>query len=154
MNNIQPHQYIPEFGLSSAHLVTNCSEMQEYIGNKMGWGGEYNAVTNDMPFYSFSASARINDLTITSVANSQIYAKVLAEESSSIFLPTAGKTGKSIVNGKTIHWGVNAVGLFAPPGDRTGYFGDCSVIIMDINHQRMQNTLNIMLGKEVNIRVY
>lgn len=151
MNDIQPHQYIPEFGLSSAQLHRSHRDMQERVSGAMGWKGVYESIDDIADFYSYSSTAVINGVKLSSVANSRIHTKTISDQSSAIFIPTAGEQSTSIVNGKEINWGVKSVGIYAPPGERIGYGGNRSVLIMDIDHQRMQNTLNTMLGKEVSI---
>ncbi|WP_423187403.1 helix-turn-helix domain-containing protein [Alishewanella sp. d11] len=141
------HELLPEFGLNTAQLHRSYFQMQEQVSSTMGWRGVYESLDDVKEFYSYSASALVNTVKISSVSNSRIFTKVHSDYSSAIFLPTAGEQSTSIVNGKKIHWGVNNVGLYAPPGERIGYSGNRSVLIMDINHQRLQNILNLMRGK-------
>jgi AraC-like DNA-binding protein len=125
--------------------------MQERISKVMGWKGVYESLDEKEQFFSSSASCDINQVKLTSVSNSRIYTKAVSDDTSSMFIPTAGDQSVSIVNGKRFEWGVNSVGLYAPAGERIGYAGTRSVLIMDINHARMQQTLSAMLQRPISL---
>lgn len=137
------------FGRNIANTDLDELSMQERMAAIKGWVSENNALGCKKDFFCQTAAIDCNGLKLLAIANSQMLTNATSQHSSSVFIPVGGEQNTSVVNGRTIDWGVGNNGLYAPIGERLGNSGIRSLIIADVNHDRLKNVVCTMLNSDI-----
>lgn len=136
------------FGSSIALTERSVSNLQDRMAAAQGWDSRYDAVGDASLFATQTASLQLNGLRLTAVAHSPFQSKVVVKKYSTLVIPLAGEASVSQINGRSISMAPGESAAFAPPGERIGRGGYRSVLMVDIDPERLQSTWRTMAGSE------
>lgn len=139
------------FGERTATAVNSVNQLQDLVAGIRGWRSEYTALGDKAAFASKTAVININGTKLTNVVHTPMHTRVQSDGSSTLFVPISGPESISLVNGKNVNFAPGHRAAFAPEGEYSGYGGQRSVLMLDINKQRLRDTLAVMTGKTVRI---
>lgn len=136
------------FGADIAQTDHDIRRMQDRLATIQAWGTEYDCIGRPQDFASQTASVAINGTRITAISHSPIHTKVIANDSSSLYVLFAGTGIRSRVNDSPFRFERSHHIGFAPPGERIGQGDYRSQVIINVEPARIQTTMSAMLGRE------
>lgn len=135
------------FGERSATTIRSVNQLQDIVAGIRGWRSTYTALGDKSAFASKMAAISINGTKLTNVAHTPMHRHVQADYSSTLFIPITGPENISCVNGREVSFVTKRTAAFAPEGEYTGMGHQCSVLMIDIDKQRLRETIGVMTGK-------
>jgi AraC-like DNA-binding protein len=144
----QPNKLLPPLAFGHRIAKSECSiaAMESKFSHAKGWETQYEPIGSHEKFVNQSVSLNINGLHVMAVAHTPMRTRVKAETTHSLFIPLSGKNNDYLVNGHRLTYGQGENAIFAPAGERFGQSGYRSVLIIDVNTARLQQTTAAMLG--------
>lgn len=136
------------FGERTATIVRSVNQLQDIVAGVRGWKSTYTALGDKSAFASKTAAITINGTKLTNVVVTAMHTQVEAEQSSTLFVPIYGSENRSRVNGKVISFTPEHTAAFAPEGEYSGKGEQRSILMVDINKQRLRDTIRVMTGKQ------
>ena len=136
------------FGSGIALSDRSVIKLQDRMAAAQGWESRYDALGDASLFATQTASLQFNGLRLTAVAHSPFQSKVVVKKYSTLVVPLAGEASVSQINGRSIAMVPGESAAFAPPGERIGRGGYRSVLMVDIDPERLQSTWRTMAGSE------
>ena len=135
------------FGERTATTFRSVNQLQDMVAGIRGWRSSYTALGDKSEFASKMAAININGTKLTNVAHTPMHRHVQADHSSTLFIPITGPENLSRVNGREVSFAPDHTAAFAPEGEYTGMGHQCSVLMIDIDKQRLRETIGVMTGK-------
>lgn len=147
MNEVEtPLLYGLAFGQAIAQTERSANALQERMSHSQGWESSYNFVGHPDTFATQTASLALRGLRMTAVSHSPFRSKVIAKSTSTLVVPLAGERSVSLINGREVAMTPGVSAAFAPPGERVGSGGYRSVLMVDVDPERLQSTWRTMQG--------
>ena len=139
------------FGERTASIVRSVNQLQDIVAGVRGWRSTYTALGDKSAFASKTAAITINGTKLTNVVVTAMHTQVEAEQSSTLFVPISGVENRSLVNGKIVSFTPGHTAAFAPEGQYSGKGEQRSILMVDINKQRLRDTWSAMTGKSASL---
>jgi AraC-like DNA-binding protein len=139
------------FGGRSAKIDDSTDEMYERILPVVPGLKEYISINHEGPFQHQSSFLNINGLKVVATASTPVKEKLNMNESTTLVIPFSGH-GELLIESRALPWraGVNA--LLLPKCMGTGESSLRSLLILDIDTQKLELTSSTMLGIDPDIR--
>ena len=135
------------FGEHRVITLRSVNEMQDMVAHVKGWRGEYGTLAPTNEFVCKTSVLNVNGTKLTCVVHTPMHTWVQSDHSSTLFVPLTGQENCSRVNGKDLFYAPGQTAAFAPEGVRTGQGGLRSILMIDIDKQRLRETIGVMTGK-------
>lgn len=135
------------FGERTATTFRSVNQLQDMVAGIRGWRSTYTAIGNKSEFASRTAALNINGTKLTNVVVTAMHTQVEAERSSTLFVPMFGKENQSRVNGKVVSFAPERTAAFAPEGEYSGKGEQRSILMIDVDKQRLNETIGVMTGQ-------
>ena len=135
------------FGERTATTVRSVNQLQDMVAGTRGWQSAYTVLGDKSVFTARMAAMSINGTKLTHVAHTPMHRHVQSDHASTLFIPITGPENRSRVNGKEVSFSPEHTAAFAPEGEYSGVGGQSSVLMIDINKQRLRDTVSVMTGQ-------
>jgi AraC-like DNA-binding protein len=135
------------FGARTALTVSSVNQMQDLVANLRGWRGEYGTQTGSGSFACKTSVLNVNGTKLTNVVHTPMTTWVQSDHSSTLFVPLTGAENCSRINGKDLRYAPGQSAAFAPEGVRIGEGGLRSILMIDVDKQRLRDTASAMAGE-------
>jgi AraC-like DNA-binding protein len=136
------------FGQASAKIDRSVNEMQDRMATMRGWNTEYNALIPGTAWECRVAGVQVNGTKLVAVAHAPTRTKVMSNASSTVFVPIHGQANVAQINRSRVLWNPGEHAAYAPQGERIGDGGYRSVLMIDIDRNKMLDTIATMSGRE------
>jgi len=139
------------FGGRSAKIDDSTIEMLNHIRPIVPGLKEYESIANHGSFQHQSSFLNVNGMKMVATASTPIREKLDKNESTTLIMPFSGK-GELLIDGRPISWeaGVNA--LLLPKCKGNGESSLRSLLVIDIDPQKLDLISSSMLGIEPDSR--
>ena len=146
----QQHSLLPPLAFGHRIAKPECSieAMESKFSQAKGWETQYEPIGPHEKFANQSAELNINGLHVMAVTTSPMRTRVKADSSHSLFIPLTGKNNDYHINGYRLSYGQGENAIFCPEGERVGKCSNHSILIIDVNKERVQQTITTMLGHD------
>ena len=136
------------FGQQNSKIAYSCEELASQIAQLRGWEAEYKPIGPTESFVTQAAMLDINGLKITAISHSPMTTNVVAHDSSMLVFTTAGNGYPSLINGHPVNFEQGESAAYVTEGRRVGRGEYRSVLMIDINKQRLHHTVSSMHGEQ------
>ena len=119
--------------------------MTDRIQKSMPWSVAYEPIGNPKAFRHRAAAVNINGTKIIASASSAISADVQGAASASFMIPITGQCN-TYFEGENIEWWAGQSACFIPNAARGGVASQRSVLLIEVDTERLTNTINTMFG--------
>lgn len=136
------------FGQRVAKTSYCAEELASILATMKGWEAHYVPNGPDSAFVNQTASLNINGLALTAIAHAPMTTHVVAPNDCMMVFTTGGKGYGSVINGRTVNFERSKSAGYATEGVRIGRGDYRSVLMVDINKQRLMKTVTTMAGEE------
>lgn len=143
--NFGPQVYPLVFTDKIAVTTTDLTKMQAKMAQLFGWNCKYDAIGDKRDFLCRVASINVGGLTVVNTASTSVLTDVEASKPS-LFIPVYGPKLVTNVNGSATSYDPESHALYAPKGRRIAKNGIRSSIILEIDQERLQRTIDVMSG--------
>lgn len=133
------------FGGAAAKIDTDDKAMSERVGAAAGFDVEYRATDASRAFLHCSASVEMNGLRLLATASTPLEVRVAGAKRPSLLIPFHGSNLSAYDNTK-LDWNANESAVLLPASARRGENSERSVLIIDIDPERLERVAHGMLG--------
>lgn len=136
------------FGNKSAHIDNSVDGMAAKLKYIVPGLKEYESLIDEKLFRHQSSLITINDLKIAASASTPIRSSVGKTNTSTLIIPLAGH-GKVMANGRALEWHGGSKAIFLPNCAGSSESTNRSVLMIDLDPKRLEDTTRVMLGLEL-----
>ena len=136
------------FGNIYAQTDLSAHSLEERFHAIHGWSPDYRVIGAKDQFANRSVSATLNGLKLTHTSHTPLETSVTSEGVITLIIPFYGSTSQMVLNGYALSYAPGQNALFVPEGHRVGKGGARSVLILEVDPSRLQQTASIMLGED------
>ena len=139
------------FGGRSAKIDDSVNEMRDRLQSVVSGLREYESIADHGMFQHQSSLLNVNGMKIAATASTPVRVKVNENKDTTLLIPFSGQ-GNLIIDGRMLHWqaGVNVVLL--PNCMGSGESSLRSVLMIDVDPQKLDVISSSMLGIEPNTK--
>jgi AraC-like DNA-binding protein len=133
------------FGGRSAKIDDSVNEMEDRLHEVISGLKECESIADHGVFQHQSCLLNVNGMKMVATASTPVRFKINPNEDTTLMIPFYGQ-GNFIIDGRLIHWqsGVNA--LLLPNSTGSGESALQSVLMLNINPQKLESIARSMLG--------
>ncbi|CAK0744393.1 putative AraC family transcriptional regulator [Azospirillaceae bacterium] len=135
------------FGQNIADIERSYYEMGEKLSKKLSWVSLYEPIGNKNNFLSRTCAVSVGCLTLVSSACTPIRVEVEDAKSPTILIPFSGLC-RSTLGQQEFVWNAKECGIFIPACPRGGISDNRSVLMYDIDPEKLIETGNCILGND------
>lgn len=133
------------FGNHQAVLDQDARLMTDRIQKVMPWSVAYEPVGNPKAFKHRSSSVTINGTKIIASSSSAVSIDVQDAAAASLLIPFVGQC-TTVFQGENVPWRAGLDACFIPDAGRGGVGEERSVLMVEIDTERLTDTLQTMFG--------
>lgn len=133
------------FGDRLAVLDLDARIMTDRIQKVMPWSLAYEPIGKPKAFRHRSAAVTVNATKIVASASSPISVDVQGAAAASLLIPVAGQC-TTLFQGEHVHWRAGQEACFIPGAGRGGTGAQRSVLMVEIDTDRLADTIHTMFG--------